>query len=81
MGRTRIMNEADEKCVSDFCRKGNIKMDLWETVLRAVGCIQLAEDGDRWRALADKAMNFRVPRGRGDLLSSLATKRFSATLS
>ena len=39
----------------------NIKMDL-----QAVGCegmdrIDLAQDGDRWRALVNEIMNFRIP--------------------
>ena len=38
-----------------------IKMDLQE-VLRGCGdWIELAQDRDRWRALASTAMNFRVP--------------------
>jgi hypothetical protein len=37
----------------------NIRMDLPE--LRCVDWMELAQDGDRWRALVGTVMNFRVP--------------------
>jgi hypothetical protein len=39
----------------------NIKMDLREVGWRDVDWIDLAQDRDRWRALAYKVKNFRVP--------------------
>ena len=38
----------------------NIKMDLWE-VGGGGDWMELAQDGDRWRALMNTVMNFRVP--------------------
>jgi hypothetical protein len=39
----------------------NIKMDLKETGWNGMDWIDLAEDRDRWRALANTVMNLRVP--------------------
>jgi hypothetical protein len=39
----------------------SIKMDLRETVFGDVDFIYLAQDRDRWRALVNTVMNFRVP--------------------
>ena len=38
----------------------NIKMDLQEVVRDFGDWVELAEDGDRWRALVSRVMNFRV---------------------
>jgi hypothetical protein len=38
----------------------NIKIDLLEIGWGGVGCITLAQDRDKWRALANAVMNLRV---------------------
>jgi hypothetical protein len=42
-------------------REDNIKMDLQEAVFGGMGWIDLAEDRDEWRELANAAMKLRVP--------------------
>jgi hypothetical protein len=39
----------------------NIKMDLQDEGFRVMDWIELAQDRDRWRALANALINFRVP--------------------
>jgi hypothetical protein len=39
----------------------NIKMDLREIGWDGIDWIDLAQDRDQWRALANTTMNFRVP--------------------
>jgi len=39
----------------------NIKIDLQEMECGVIDWIELAQDRDRWRALAKAVMNLRVP--------------------
>jgi hypothetical protein len=41
--------------------EGNIKMDVKEMGCRVMDWIELAQDRERWRALVNAVMNFRVP--------------------
>ena len=41
--------------------KDNNKMDLQEVGCRGMDWINLAEGGDRWRALVNAVINLRVP--------------------
>ena len=41
--------------------ENNIRMDLREVGCGFVDWMELAQDGDRWRALVSAVMNLRVP--------------------
>ena len=46
-------------------REDNIKMDLQEVRGGCEDWMDLAQDGDRWRALVSTVMHVRVPKVRG----------------
>jgi hypothetical protein len=46
-----------------------IKTDLQVVGREGMGGIDLAQDGDRWRALRNAVMNLRIPQNLGNFLA------------
>jgi hypothetical protein len=57
----------------------NITMDLVEVGWGGVDWIALAQDRDRWRALVNSELSFRVPYNAGKLSSVLTTGDLSSS--
>jgi hypothetical protein len=55
----------------------NIKTDLTEIGWGGMDWIDLAANGDQWRALVNTVINLRVPYNFGKFLSSCTTGGFS----
>jgi hypothetical protein len=51
----RLLGRPRRRC------ENNSKMDLQEVGFRSMNWIELAQDRDMWRALANAVMNIRVP--------------------
>jgi hypothetical protein len=55
-------------------------MDLGEVGWGDVDWIDLAKDRNRWRALVNSVLNFRVPRNAGKLSSGLTSSGLSISV-
>jgi hypothetical protein len=61
-------------------RMDNIKLDLGEIVWGVVNWIDLAQDRDKWRAVANAVINLRVPYNAGKVSSGYATGGHSSII-
>jgi hypothetical protein len=78
MGEECSTHERDEKYVQSFGRKTwkthseDLRVDerllkwMLKNSVRYIDWINLAPDRDQWRALAERVMNFQVPRKKGE---------------
>jgi hypothetical protein len=57
----------------------NIRMDFREVGWGDMDWIGLAQDRNRWRALVNSILNFRVPRNAGKLSSGLTSSGLSSS--
>ena len=67
VGRCEVVKPEGKRPLWKLRRRleDNIKMDLKEVRGDCGDWMELAEDRDRWRALANTVMNLRVPKMRG----------------
>jgi hypothetical protein len=56
-------------------------MDFKEAGWEGVNCIYLVQVGDKWRALVNTVMNFRIPRNAANFLTIWKTVSFLRSLS
>jgi hypothetical protein len=55
----------------------NIQTDFTEVGRKGMGCINLAQDRDKWRAIVNTLMTFRVPQNAGNFFTGWGTISFS----